>query len=57
MPMDIDLYIPIFTILQFYFYMGLLKVNYVKPLVLKTHGLFYQLIFFSRVSGEKVVST
>lgn len=26
MPMDIDLYIPIFTILQFYFYMGLLKV-------------------------------
>ena len=27
MPMDIDLYIPIFTILQFYFYMGLLKVR------------------------------
>jgi hypothetical protein len=27
MPMDIDLYIPIFTILQFYFYMGLLKVE------------------------------
>ncbi len=27
MPMDIDLYIPIFTILQFYFYMGLLKVK------------------------------
>eukprot|EP00095_Tigriopus_kingsejongensis_P008469 maker-scaffold18_size714446-snap-gene-3.23 protein:Tk08469 transcript:maker-scaffold18_size714446-snap-gene-3.23-mRNA-1 annotation:"PREDICTED: bestrophin-4-like" len=26
MPMDIDLYIPIFTILQFFFYMGLLKV-------------------------------
>ncbi len=26
MPMDIDLYIPIFTVLQFFFYMGLLKV-------------------------------
>jgi hypothetical protein len=26
MPMDLDLYIPIFTILQFFFYMGLLKV-------------------------------
>jgi len=26
MPLDIDLYIPIFTILQFFFYMGLLKV-------------------------------
>jgi len=25
-PLDIDLYIPIFTILQFFFYMGLLKV-------------------------------
>lgn len=25
MPMDIDLYIPIYTILQFFFYMGLLK--------------------------------
>ena len=25
-PMDLDLYIPIFTILQFFFYMGLLKV-------------------------------
>ena len=24
--MDIDLYIPIFTILQFFFFMGLLKV-------------------------------
>ena len=29
MPLDIDLYIPIFTILQFFFYMGLLKVK--KP--------------------------
>ena len=27
MPIDIDLYIPIFTILQFFFYMGLLKVR------------------------------
>jgi len=27
MPMDIDIYIPIFTILQFFFYMGLLKVR------------------------------
>ena len=27
MPLDIDLYIPIFTILQFFFYMGLLKVT------------------------------
>jgi hypothetical protein len=26
-PLDIDLYIPIFTILQFFFYMGLLKVT------------------------------
>ena len=26
MPMDIDLYIPVYTILQFFFYMGLLKV-------------------------------
>ncbi|XP_059085515.1 bestrophin homolog 22-like isoform X2 [Tigriopus californicus] len=26
MPMDIDLYIPIYTILQFFFFMGLLKV-------------------------------
>ena len=25
-PIDIDLYIPIFTVLQFFFYMGLLKV-------------------------------
>ena len=25
-PLDIDLYIPIFTVLQFFFYMGLLKV-------------------------------
>jgi len=29
-PLDIDLYIPIFTILQFFFYMGLLKVSYLK---------------------------
>ena len=27
MPLDIDLYLPIFTILQFFFYMGLLKVT------------------------------
>ena len=27
MPMDIDVYIPVFTILQFFFYMGLLKVR------------------------------
>ena len=27
MPMDIDLYIPIYTVLQFFFYMGLLKVS------------------------------
>ena len=26
LPMDIDLYIPVFTVLQFLFYMGLLKV-------------------------------
>jgi len=26
MPLDIDLYVPIYTILQFFFYMGLLKV-------------------------------
>lgn len=26
MPMDIDLYIPVYTVLQFFFYMGLLKV-------------------------------
>ena len=26
MPLDIDLYIPVYTILQFFFYMGLLKV-------------------------------
>ena len=25
-PLDIDLYIPVYTILQFFFYMGLLKV-------------------------------
>ena len=25
-PLDIDLYIPIFTVLQFFFFMGLLKV-------------------------------
>ena len=25
-PLDIDLYIPIYTVLQFFFYMGLLKV-------------------------------
>ena len=30
MPMDIDLYIPIYTILQFFFYMGLLKVTEIK---------------------------
>ena len=34
MPMDIDLYIPIFTILQFYFYMGLLKVKNFRPLLI-----------------------
>ena len=27
MPMEIDLYLPIFTLLQFFFYMGLLKVS------------------------------
>jgi hypothetical protein len=27
MPLDIDLYIPVYTILQFFFYMGLLKVR------------------------------
>ena len=32
MPMDIDLYIPIYTILQFFFYMGLLKVTEMKNL-------------------------
>ena len=28
-PLDIDLYIPIFTMLQFFFYMGLLKVVHI----------------------------
>ena len=32
MPMDIDLYIPTYTILQFFFYMGLLKVTEMKNL-------------------------
>ena len=27
LPMDIDIYIPVYTILQFFFYMGLLKVR------------------------------
>ena len=27
MPMEIDVYLPIYTILQFFFYMGLLKVS------------------------------
>ena len=27
MPMDLDVYIPVYTILQFFFYMGLLKVS------------------------------
>ena len=27
LPMELDIYIPIFTILQFFFYMGLLKVS------------------------------
>ena len=27
MPMDVDVYIPIYTILSFFFYMGLLKVR------------------------------
>ena len=29
LPLEIDLYIPIFTILQFFFYMGLLKVKHI----------------------------
>ena len=28
--MDIDVYLPIFTILQFFFYMGLLKVRWLS---------------------------
>ena len=35
MPIDIDLYIPIFTILQFFFYMGLLKVSIQKHSITK----------------------
>ena len=27
LPMDLDVYIPVYTILQFFFYMGLLKVS------------------------------
>ena len=27
LPTDLDIYIPVFTILQFFFYMGLLKVS------------------------------
>ena len=27
MPIELDLYIPVYTILQFFFYMGLLKVS------------------------------
>ena len=27
LPMDLDIYIPVYTILQFFFYMGLLKVS------------------------------
>ena len=27
LPIDIDIYLPIFTLLQFFFYMGLLKVR------------------------------
>lgn len=26
--MEVDIYVPVFTILQFFFYMGLLKVSY-----------------------------
>ena len=32
MPLDIDLYIPIFTVLQFFFYMGLLKARTSHPI-------------------------
>ena len=31
MPIELDLYIPVYTILQFFFYMGLLKVSLVFP--------------------------
>ena len=27
MPIDLDLYFPVFTVLQFFFFMGLLKVT------------------------------
>ena len=37
MPIDIDLYIPIFTILQFFFYMGLLKVHSLITFLFRCH--------------------
>jgi len=33
--MEVDIYVPVFTILQFFFYMGLLKVSYLHIKTIK----------------------
>ena len=44
-PLDIDLYIPIFTILQFFFYMGLLKVIYIYNIQNILPFFFFKVIY------------
>ena len=44
-PLDIDLYIPIFTILQFFFYMGLLKVIYIYNIQNILQFFFFKVIY------------
>ena len=37
MPIDLDIYLPVYTILQFFFYMGLLKVSLYYYTVMKKY--------------------
>ena len=51
LPMDIDIYIPVYTILQFFFYMGLLKVRmrgskYPRFTTMKIHSRILLLFIF-----------
>ena len=34
MPIDLDLYFPVFTVLQFFFFMGLLKATFMMTMLL-----------------------
>ena len=34
MPIDLDLYFPVFTVLQFFFFMGLLKAIFLTTMLL-----------------------